>query len=68
MRIHAIYSGTRTYGNDLAAISALEQCVDRGRGGNSNVDEVRVAPTAQELKNAIEDIIDTRRTLRFLEP
>ena len=54
VRIHAIYIGTNTTGPDIAAISALEQCVDRGDGGKAGVDEVHVAPTAQALEDAIE--------------
>ena len=68
VRIHAIYIGTSTHGPDLAAISALEQCVDRGYDGKAGVDEVRVAPTAQELQDAIDDIVNVRRTLRFVRP
>lgn len=67
VRIHAIYIGTRTSGPDLNAISLLEQCVDRGYGGRAGVDEVRVAPTAQELQDAIDDIVNVRRNLRFVQ-
>ena len=67
VRIHAIYIGTRTYGPDIAAISLLEQCVDRGHNGKTGVDEVYVAPTAQALEDAIEDIVDIRRVLRFVQ-
>ena len=68
VRIHAIYIGTGTDSHEMAAISLLEECVDRGHGGASGVDEVHVAPTAQALEDAIGDIIDIRRTLRFLDP
>ena len=68
VRIHAIYIGTRTYGPDLTAISLLEQCVDRGEGGKAGVDEVHVAPTAQALEDAIDNIVNVRRTLRFIQP
>lgn len=66
VRIHAIYIGTSIYGPDVTNISLLEQCVDRGHDGKAGVDEVRVAPTAQDLKDAIEDIINIKRTLRFV--
>ena len=68
VRIHAIYIGGDTRPWEKAAISLLEECVDRGYGGNSAVDEVHATPTARELKQAIEDIIDIRRTLRFIGP
>ncbi len=66
VRIHAIYIGTNTYGPDITNINLLEQCVDRGHDGKAGVDEVRVTPTAQDLEDAIEDIINIRRTLRFV--
>ena len=68
VRIHAIYIGTRIRPSDLTAISLLEQCIDRGYGGRSGVDEVRVVPTAQALEDAIENIVNVRRTLRFVQP
>ena len=68
VRIHAIYIGGDTRPWEQSAIALLEDCVDRGYGGNPVVDEVHATPTAQELKDAIEDIIDIRRTLRFVGP
>ena len=67
VRIHAVYiGGQRPY--EQRAIALLEECVDRGYGGNPVVDEVYATPTAQELKDAIEDIMDIKRTLRFVGP
>ena len=68
VRIHAIYIGGNTRPHELAAIALLEECVDRGYGGNPLEDEVYATPTAQELKDAIEDIMDIKRTLRFVGP
>ena len=68
VRIHAIYIGGNTRPHELAAIALLEECVDRGYGGNALEDEVYAAPTANELKDAIEDIMDIKRTLRFIGP
>ncbi len=67
VRIHAIYIGGDTRPVEQAAIALLEDCVDRGYGGNPRADEVHATPTAQELKDAIEDIVDIRRTLRFID-
>ena len=39
-----------------------------GYGGNPVKDEAHATPTAQELNDAIEEIIDIRRTLRFIGP
>ncbi len=66
VRIHAIYIGGDTLPHELAAIALLEECVDRGYGGNPVVDEVHATPTAQQLKDTIEDIMDIKRTLRFV--
>ena len=68
VRIHAIYIGDNTRPHELAAITLLEECVDRGYGGNPLEDEVYATPTAQELKDAVEDIMDIKRTLRFVGP
>ena len=68
VRIHAIYIGDNTRPHELAAIALLEECVDRGYGGNPLEDEVYATPTAQELKDAVEDIMDIKRTLRFVGP
>ncbi len=68
VRIHAIYIGGNTRPNELAAIALLEECVDRGYGGNALEDEVYATPTANELKDAIEDTVDIKRTLRFIGP
>lgn len=68
VRIHAIFIGNNTTPSEKAAIRLLEDCVDRGYGGNASKDEVHVAPTAQQLKDTVEDIIDIRRTLRFIGP
>ena len=68
VRIHAIYIGGNTRPHELAAIALLEECVDRGYGGNPLQDEVYATPTAQELKDAVEDIMDIKRTLRFVGP
>ena len=68
VRIHAIYIGGDTSSFEQASIALLEECVDRGYGGNPRVDEVHVAPTEQALGDAIEDIMDIRRTLRFIDP
>ncbi|MDE0453320.1 MAG: hypothetical protein OXI90_16325 [Gammaproteobacteria bacterium] len=68
VRIHAIYIGGDRQPWEQAAIALLEECVDRGYGSSPAVDEVHVAPTAQELQDAIENIIDIRRTLRFIDP
>ena len=75
VRIHAIYIGDDPEDDDKsnqaniarAAISLFEECVDRGYGGKADVDEVHVAPTSQALTDAIEGIMDIRRTLRFLD-
>ena len=66
VRIHAVYIGGNTMQHERDAIALLEACVDRGYGSSSVVDEVYVAPTAQELKDAMIDIMDIRRTLRFV--
>ena len=66
VRIHAIYIGGDTKPSEQTAIALLEECVDLGYGGNPLVDEVHATPTAQQLKDAIEGIIDIRRTLRFI--
>ena len=42
--------------------------MDRGYGGNPVTDEVHVTPSAAELKDAIEDIMDIKRSLRFIGP
>ena len=68
VRIHAIYIGGNTSPHELAAIALLEECVDRGYGANPLEDEVHATPTAQELKDALEEIVDIRRTLRFVGP
>ncbi len=68
VRIHAIYIGGDTRPWEQRAIALLEECVDRGYGGNPLRDEVHAAPTARELKDAIEDIMDIKRTLRFVGP
>ena len=68
VRIHAIYIGGDQRPWEQDAIALLEECVDRGYGSSPAVDEVHVTPTAQELQNAIENIIDIRRTLRFVDP
>ncbi len=68
VRIHAIYIGGDTRPYEQRAIALLEECVDRGYGGNPLKDEVHTTPTAQELKDAIEDIMDIKRTLRFVGP
>ena len=68
VRIYAIYIGDDQAPWEQQAIALLEECVDLGYGGNPAAEEVYTAPTAQELKDAIEDIIDIRRTLRFIGP
>ena len=68
VRIHAVYIGSDSRPQDKAAIARLEDCVDRGYGGNATKDEVHVTPSEQALKAAIENIVDIRRTLRFVEP
>ena len=68
VRIHAIYIGGDQRSWEQEAIALLEECVDRGYGSSAAVDEVHVTPTAQELKNAVENIMDIRRTLRFVDP
>ncbi|MCY3819768.1 MAG: hypothetical protein OXH52_10475 [Gammaproteobacteria bacterium] len=67
VRIHAIYIGGNTRPWERAAIELLEECVDRGYGGNAFRDEVHITPTEQELKSTVERIIDIRRTLRFVD-
>ncbi|MDE0056342.1 MAG: hypothetical protein OXP28_11360 [Gammaproteobacteria bacterium] len=64
--IKAIYIGTDTSSADRSAIAVLEDCVDRSHDGNALRDEVYVTPTSQQLKDAIEDIVDIRRSLRFV--
>ena len=66
VRIHAIYIGGNTRFWEKNAIALMEQCVDRGYGGNPLREEVYATPTAQELEDAIEDIMDIRRSLRFI--
>lgn len=68
VRVHAIYIGDDTYEYQKAAIALMEECVDLGYGGNPVKDEVHVAPTADELKDAIEEIMDIKRSLRFIGP
>ena len=68
VRIHAIYIGDDQLPREKAAIALLEECVDRGYGSSPVVDEVYATPTAKELKDALEDIFDIRRTLRFIDP
>ena len=68
VRIHAIYIGDDQLPREKAAIALLEEFLGRGYGGNAVVDEVYATPTAEELKDALEDIIDIRRTLRFIGP
>ena len=48
-------------------IAWLEEWMDVAYGGNPYVDEVHVAPTEQHLRDAIEGIMDIRRTLRFVD-
>ena len=67
VRIEAIYIGHDSSPVDKATIARLEDCVDRSHGGNALKHEVFATPTAQELKDALEDIIDIRRTLRFVD-
>ena len=68
VRIHAIYIGGDQRPHEQRAIALLEECVDRSYGGNRLVDEVHATPTAQELQEAIEEIMDIKRTLRFVGP
>ena len=68
VRVHAIYIGGDTRPWEKRAIALLEECVDRGYGGNPLANEVYATPTAKELKDAIEDIMDIKRTLRFIGP
>ena len=62
VRVNAIYIGPPT---DAAAIRRLEDCVDLA-GGDPNVDEVFVTPTAAELQAAFDELFIVRRKLRFL--
>ncbi len=66
VRIKAIYIGGATQSWERQAIAVLEDCVDRSRGGNPLRDEVHTTPTAQELKSALDRVIDIRRALRFV--
>ena len=66
-RIHAIDIGRDTQPHGRAAIALLEKCADRGYGGNPAVDEVHAMRSARKLKDAVEDIIPIRRTLRFVD-
>ena len=68
VRIHAVYIGGDTLPWEQRAIALLEECVDRGYGGNPLENEVYATPTAKKLKDAIEDIMDIKRTLRFIGP
>ena len=68
VRIHAIYIGDDKTPYEQDAIALMEECVDAGFGSSPVIAEVNVTPTAQELKDAIEDIMDIRRTLRFVDP
>ena len=65
--MEAIYIGSDTSPYDRSVIARLEDCVDRSHGGNALRDEVYVTPTSQQLKDAIEDIVDIRRSLRFVD-
>ena len=66
-RIHAVDIGRDTQPHGRAAIALLEKCADRGYGGNPAVDEVHAMRSARKLKDAVEDIIPIRRTLRFVD-
>ena len=66
-RIHAVDIGRDTQPHGRAAIALLEKCADRGYGGNPAVDKVHAMRSARKLKDAVEDIIPIRRTLRFVD-
>ena len=67
VRIHAIYIGDDKQPWEQRDIAVLERCVDRGYDGNPLVEEVHIAPTQRQLQDAMEDVIDIRRTLRFVQ-
>jgi len=62
VRVNAIFIGPST---DTTAIRKLEDCVDLA-GGDPNVDEVFVTPTAADLQAAFDELFVVRRQLRFL--
>ena len=66
VRVHAIYIGDDTTAEEQSAIALLEECVDRGYGGNSRKDEVHVTPTEQQMRATVTNLLDVRRTLRFI--
>ena len=67
VRIHAIYIGDDNQPWEQRDIAVLERCVDRGYDGNPLVEEVHIAPTQRQLQDAMKDVMDIRRTLRFVE-
>ncbi len=67
VHIHAIFTGDQYFPGTAENKALLESCIDLGYGGNPQQNELLVAPTAQELKDAIIDVIDIRRRLRFVD-
>ena len=63
VRVNAVFIGN-SFG-DPVGIATLESCVDAA-GGDPNVSEVYVTPTADDLKDVFEELFTVRRNLRFL--
>ena len=63
VRINAVFIGDPVF--NAQQVQTLEQCVDAA-GGDPDVAEVFVTPTAAELDSAFEDLFTIRRNLRFL--
>ena len=63
VRINAVFIGNPVY--NAQQVEELEKCVDAA-GGDPDVAEVFVTPTAAELDSAFEDLFTIRRNLRFL--
>jgi len=63
VRINAVFIGDPVY--NAQQVEELEKCVDAA-GGDPDVAEVFVTPTAAELDGAFEDLFTIRRNLRFL--
>lgn len=63
VRVNAVFIGDRNF--NPTGVATLESCVDAA-GGDPNVEEVYVVPTAAALTTAFEELFTVRRNLRFL--
>ena len=63
VRINVVFIGNPVW--NAVQVEGLERCVDAA-GGDPDVAEVFVTPTAAELNSAFEELFTIRRNLRFL--